>query len=79
MPRDYEIQDAFRLAIKRDSRGRYTVSTLDFVRKLHQLNWHFTAMEANKWIEAHKSDFRDVSTSEGEERTFQVFNPNGCM
>ncbi|EZI31883.1 hypothetical protein [Pantoea agglomerans] len=79
MPLDYEIKVAFRLAIKRDSRGRYTVTTLDFVRELYQMNWHFTAMEANQWIEAHKSDFRDVSRSEGEERTFQVFNPNGFM
>lgn len=79
MPCDYEIKDAFRLAIKRDARGRYTVSTLDFVMELYQLNWHFTAIEANRWIETHKSDFRDVSRSEGEERTFQVFNPNGGM
>lgn len=79
MPREYEINDAFRLSIKRDARGRYTVNTLDFVRELRQVNWHFTAMEANRWIETHKSDFRDVSRSEGEERTFQVFNPNGYM
>lgn len=38
MPRDYEIKDAFRLTIKRDVRGRYTVSTLNFVKELHQLN-----------------------------------------
>lgn len=79
MPREYEITDAFRLSIKRDARGRYTVNTLDFVRELRQVNWHFTAMEANRWIETYKSDFRDVSRSEGEERTFQVFNPNGYM
>jgi len=79
MPRDYEIKDAFRLAIKRDPRGRFTVSTLDFVKELQKLNWHFTAREANRWIESHKSDFRDISVAEGEERTFQVFNPNGGM
>ncbi|WP_337021848.1 DNA polymerase V [Pantoea anthophila] len=79
MPREYEIKDAFRLAIKRDARGRYTISTSDFIKELHQLNWHFTASEANRWIEAHKPDFRDISVSEGQERTFQVFNPNGGM
>ncbi|MEN4807099.1 DNA polymerase V [Pantoea agglomerans] len=79
MPRDYEIKDAFSLAIKRDARGCYTVSTLDFVKELHQLNWHFTPREANRWIEAHKSVFRDISASEGEERIFQVFNPNGGL
>lgn len=79
MPRENEIKAAFRLAIKRDARGRYTVSTLDFVHQLQQLNWQFTAREANRWIEVHKSDFRDISASEGEDRTFQVFNPNGGL
>jgi len=79
MPRDYEIKDAFRFAIKRDAAGRYTVTTLDFVSELERLNWHYTPREANNWIEAHKSVFRDISTSEGDERVFQVFNPNGGM
>ncbi|MBW1213668.1 DNA polymerase V [Pantoea allii] len=77
MPRDYEIMIAFRQAIKRDSQGRYTLSTLDFVRELDLLNWHYTLRAANKWVETHTTTFRDISTSEGEERVFQVFNPNG--
>jgi len=77
MPRDYEIKDAFRFAIKRDTAGRFTVSTLDFVNELERLNWHYTLRQANQWIEVHKSVFRDISTAEGEERTFQIFNPNG--
>lgn len=77
MPRDYEIMIAFRQAIKRDAAGRFTISTLDFVRELDHLNWHYTLRAANKWIETHTTTFRDISTSEGEERLFQVFNPNG--
>ncbi|WP_313677223.1 hypothetical protein [Pantoea vagans] len=48
MPRENEIKAAFRLAIKREARGRYIVSTLDFVHQLLQLNWQFTAREANR-------------------------------
>lgn len=77
MPRNYEINDAFELATKRDAAGRFTVSTLDFVAELKRFNWHYTAYQANKWIEAHKSVFKDISAGEGEERMFEVFNPNG--
>jgi hypothetical protein len=77
MPRDYEILMAFRQAVKRDALGRYTISTIDFVRELERLNWHYTLRAANKWIEMHTTTFRDVSTREGEERMFQLFNPNG--
>ncbi|MCH9267729.1 DNA polymerase V [Pantoea ananatis] len=77
MPCDYEIMIAFRLAFKRDSAGRFTLSTLDFLRELDRLNWHYTLRAANKWIETHTTTFRDISTSEGEDRLFQVFNPNG--
>jgi len=77
MPREYEKETAFRNAIKRDQQGRYTVTTIDFVTELERLNWHLTLKEANRWVEIYTSTFRDVSTKEGEERTFQVFNPNG--
>lgn len=77
MPRDYEIMFAFRRAIKRDIAGRYTISTVDFVKELDRLNWHYTLRAANTWIETHTTTFRDISPSDGEARLFQVFNPNG--
>lgn len=77
MPRDYEIMIAFRQAIKRDAAGRYTISTLDFVKELDRLNWHYSLRAANKWIEMHTTTFRDISYREGDERLFQLFNPNG--
>jgi len=77
MPREYEKEIAFKNAIKRDPQGRYTVTTVDFVEELAKLNWQFSLKEANRWVEIYTSTFRDVSTKEGEERTFQVFNPNG--
>ena len=41
------------------------------------MNWHYTLRPANKWIEMHTTTFRDITTTDGEERLFQVFNPNG--
>jgi len=79
MPRDYEIMIAFRQAIKRDAEGRLTISTLDFVKELGLMNWHYTLNSANKWIETHTTTFQDISLTDGDERVFQVFNPNGGM
>lgn len=79
MLREYEKETAFRNAIKRNQQGRYTVTTVNFVKELAKLSWHFTLKEANRQVEIYTSTFRDVSTKEGEERTFQVLNRNGAI
>ncbi|MGJ0191394.1 DNA polymerase V [Pantoea sp. RRHST58] len=79
MLREYEKETALRNAIKRNQQGRYIVTTVNFVKELAKLNWHFTLKEANRQVEIYTSTFRDVSTKEGEERTFQVFNRNGAI
>lgn len=79
MPREYEIKSAFVNATKREGKGRTTITTQDFVRELAAVNWHWSLKEANEWIETHITTFRDVSTAEGEERTFQLYNPNGGL
>lgn len=79
MPRDYEIKMAFRQAIKRDAEGRFTISTLDFVKVLKRYKWDYSLRDANAWIEMHTTTFRDISPTDGDERVFQVFNPNGGM
>ncbi|MBZ6387490.1 DNA polymerase V [Pantoea piersonii] len=79
MLRECEKEVAFRNAIRRDAKGRCTVMTVDFVQELAKLNWHFTLKEANRWVEIYICTFRDVSTKEGEERTFQVFSPSGSV
>lgn len=79
MPREYEKEVAFRNAIKRDQQGRYTVKTADFVEELAKLNWHYSLRKANRWVEIYTTTFRDVSTQEGEERTFQVFYHGGRL
>jgi hypothetical protein len=79
MARRYEIPSAFKAAIKREANGRQTVSTQDFVTQLSLINWNWSLREVNEWIEWYVITFRDVSTQEGENRTFQLFNPNGGL
>jgi len=76
MPREYEIEGAFRKAIKIEPNGRRTVRTSDFVRELERVNWNWTARKANQWIEFYITTFKDISEVEGEERLFMLFNPN---
>lgn len=77
MGRRDDIPAAFRASIKIESSGGRTVATADFIVALARVNYDWTLKEANQWIEHYQSTFRDVSTEEGERRTFQLFNPNG--
>jgi len=77
MPRQYEIKHAFMNAMKRDPRLGVIVTTQEFVQQLERLNWHFSLREANQWIKTNTVTFRDVSTEEGESKTYKQFNPNG--
>lgn len=79
MPRRIDIEGAFHTAIKDEPSGCRTVTTEDFVRHLARANWNWTLSEANAWIESHVSTFKDISTSEGQARTFMLFNPNGGL
>lgn len=79
MPRDYEIKDAFVNAIRREPGRGVIVTTQEFVHQLEQLNWHFSLHEANQWIKTHTTTFKDISTQEGEAKTYTQFNPNGGL
>ncbi|SUW63492.1 Uncharacterised protein [Buttiauxella agrestis] len=79
MPRKSDIESAFRKAIKLEQNGRRTVMTTDFVRELGKVNWYWSQREANQWIEFYVTTFKDVSTQEGESRTFMLYNPNGGL
>jgi len=76
MPRRDDIAQAFRESIRIASNGRRTVTTVDFVESLTKVNHQFTLAEANHWIEIYQHSFRDISTEEGERRTFKLYNPN---
>lgn len=80
MARREDIPAAFRSSIKIAENGRRTVATVDFVEALAHVNYDWSLAEANRWIEHYQSSFRDISTEEGERRTFYLFNPNngGC-
>lgn len=76
MTRYDDIGTAYRQSIKVDQRGRRTVTTIDFVQALARYNHIWTLRQANEWIEIYQCSFKDVSTEEGDRRTFQLFNPN---
>lgn len=76
MARRDDIVTAFRQSIVLEASGRRTVSTVDFAKKLAEYNHDWSLAEANLWIEHYQCMFTDVSTEEGELRTFQLFNPN---
>lgn len=76
MGRSYEIPIAFSASVKVDPKGKRTVETVDFVRELALRNHHFTLREANIWIEHYQSTFKDISTQEGDRRTFMLYSHN---
>ncbi|MCC3747223.1 DNA polymerase V [Rouxiella badensis] len=76
MARECEKSGAFDSAVKSSPQGRLTVTTVDFVAELAKRNWHLSLRDANKWIENNICTFMDISTNEGEERTFVLFNLN---
>jgi hypothetical protein len=53
------------------------VTTEAFVSQLALINFHWSCRQANQWIETYVTVFKDISTQEGENRTFMLFNPNG--
>ncbi|MGO2458843.1 MAG: DNA polymerase V [Ewingella sp.] len=79
MTRRYEIDAAFKAAIKISEKGRRTVSTEDFCAELEKVNCRWELKEANRWIEMYVSAFRDVSERDGEHRIFMLYNPNGGL
>jgi hypothetical protein len=79
MPRKYEIEIAFKNAIMHEQSGRRTVTTADFVRELAKVNWFWSQKQANEWIEYYVTTFKDISTQEGQARTFMLFNHNGGL
>lgn len=74
-----DIKIAFEQAMKISPKGKRTVTTADFVSELEKVNWYWSLKEANQWIEYYVTTFRDISTQEGEDRTFMLFNPYGVF
>lgn len=79
MGRRDDIDLAFRKAVKVEASGRRTITTSGFVRELAKYNWEWSLRQANEWIETYVTTFTDISTQEGENRTFKLYNPNGGL
>lgn len=76
MPRQSDIAVAFRKSVIIEPSGRRIVHTVDFQRELAKVDHVFTLRETNRWIEHYQCNFKDISTEEGDRRTFFLFNPN---
>lgn len=77
MARRDDIGTAFDRAVKKSPKGKRTITTVDFVAELAKVNWDWSLKEANEWIENYTHSFKDISTQEGEARTFFMFNYGG--
>lgn len=75
----HKIREAFCASISRNPKGYQYLRTRDFVCALQERGVHFSGREANQWIEGYVTTFKDVSTQEGDDRTFQLHNPNGGL
>lgn len=79
MPRNSDIEIAWRQAIVIEPNGRRTVTTSGFIRELAKVNWHWSPRQANQWIEHYVTTFRDVSTQEGTSaRSSYTTRTEGC-
>ena len=74
MPRTYEINAAFREAVRLDAKGQKVLRTDDFIRELSKRNWHFTEKDANDWIERNQSFFVDKTPDLSENRLWMLRN-----
>lgn len=79
MPRYKDKITAFNRSITREQSGRKIVRTSTFVRNLASLNHDLSLDEANRWIRMHARTFRDASTTEGDDKLWFQFNPNGGL
>ncbi len=50
MPRNSDIEIAWRQAIVIEPNGRRTVTTSGFIRELAKVNWHWSPRQANQWM-----------------------------
>ncbi len=74
MPRDYEINTAFKDALKLDAKSRRKVTTNDFRLALEKYNHHWPLEECNRWIKRYQPFFFELVTDGGENKTWGLRN-----
>ena len=74
MHRQSDINQAFREAVLRNSKGYQYVNTRDFVSALRRRGLHFTDSEANAWISREQTYFVDKTPDHSENRLWMMAN-----
>lgn len=74
MARDYEIKPAFVQAITLDQLGRQIVTTSAFQANLEAANHHWTLQQCNQWIRREQNMFMELTTENGDNRTYALRN-----
>lgn len=74
MPRDSDINVAFRAAVQFNQKGFRCLHTHDFIRELAARGWHFSETEANEWIERYQENFIDKTPTMSENRYWILRN-----
>lgn len=74
MARESDIQAAFMGAIALDGRGRRTVTTAAFQKRLDDLNHVWTLKQCNQWIRYYQNFFFELVTEESENKTWSLRN-----
>lgn len=74
MLRQSDINQAFREAILRNSKGYQYLRTRDFVCALQERGVHFSGREANQWIERNQTYFVDKTTDGSEKKLWMLRN-----
>ncbi|MDI7490677.1 hypothetical protein QLY92_00960 [Cronobacter dublinensis] len=46
------------------------------MKELAAVNWNWSLKQANEWMDASLTTFKEISTKEGENRTLAMYNPN---
>ena len=74
MARKYDINAAFAASVKRNPKGYLCLRTDDFIDKLRERHHHFSAADANEWIERNQPDFVDKTPDFSENRLWLLRN-----
>ena len=72
--RESDIQAAFMGSLALDGRGRQTLTTAAFQKRLDDLNHVWTLAECNRWIRRYQNFFFELVTEENENKTWALRN-----
>jgi hypothetical protein len=74
MARESDIQAAFMSSLTLDGRGRQTLTTAAFQKRLDDVNHVWTLAECNRWIRRYQNFFFELVTEQSENKTWALRN-----